>query len=272
MYLPVDDRAEFTLNTLFKPFIDDILLCENIKEIIRVIITHLPFGIAYETELRIRMRRDIINIPAQKHLVITILRNIILADICQNLVSIIHNDEKDIFYMKEDIVRWYKTNPIYIQYFPIPPSEIITIEITKNNITKTSKYNAVIIQDPSNLELTLTEEQIMGIAYAINAIKNNNIKLLSSITNGPISVSDIVEHSLIYRLPIILATEELKRPYRVDILQIDNSFLTVHFTTPEFMQGILSVANWCELSDNGKNILWKNLYQFTREGLLPLDF
>lgn len=93
---------------------------------------------------------------------------------------------------------------------------------------------------------------------------------MSSITKNIVSVSDIVEHTLIYRQPINLATEEIKRPYQVDVLQPNNTFLKVHFATPEFMQGIISVAYWKGFPDKGEEIIWKNLCQFTKEGHIPL--
>lgn len=259
-YLPIDNRANTTLNLLLEPFMNSLSAAQNVKDIVETLTTYLPPGIAHGAELRMRMNRAIKDTIAQKQLVDEIVRNMIIMDICRGLPSVSYeNDERHFYYMREDIIRWYESNSSNVPYFATPSEETITIEVKKNDIVKTSK-------------LTLGEDQMIGIAYALNGLNNNNIQLQSSITGGPVAISDIVNHTLVYRLPITLATEEIKRPYRVDILDTTGVFLTTHFVTPEFMQGVLSVAYWSQLPNNGKDILWKNLYQFTREGLIPLNF
>lgn len=259
-YLPADNRASATLTLFLEPFMTSLSTAENIKDIVRTLTNHLPPGIAHEAELRMRMNRAITEITARKELVAKIVRNMIIMSVCRNLLSVSYGSEgRQFYYMKEDIIRWYESNPTNVQYFATPPQETITIEVSKNDIIKTSN-------------LTLGEDQMIGIAYGLNGLKDHNIQLESSITGTPVAVSDIAEHALVYRLPITLATEEIKRPYRVDILQTTGAFLTTHFVTPEFMQGVLSVAYWAQLPNNGKDKLWKDLYQFTREGLIPLEF
>lgn len=259
-YLPADNRASTTLTVLLEPFMTPLFASENIKDIVRALTNHLPFGIAHEAELRMRMNRAITEITARKQLVAEIVRNLIIMNVCRGSPFVTNENEgRQFYYMKEEIVRWYESNPTIVEYFSVLPQETITIEVSKNNIVKTSN-------------LTLGQDQMIGIAYALNGLKDHHIQLKSSITGEPVAVSDIADHALVYRLPITLATEEIKRPYRVDILQATGAFLTTHFITPEFMQGVLSVAYWAQLPNNGKDTLWKDLYQFTRDGLIPLEF
>lgn len=259
-YLPADNRASTTLTVLLQPFMTPLFASENVKDIVRALTNHLPLGIAHEAELRMRMNRAITKIGDRKELVAEIVRNLIVMSVCRGFPFVTcENEGRQFYYMKEDIIRWYESNPTIIQYFGVLPQETITIEVSNNNMVKTSN-------------LTLGQDQMIGIAYALNGLKDHNIKLRSSITGQLVAVSDIAEHALVYRLPITLATEEIKRPYRVDIIQANGTFLTTHFITPEFMQGVLSVSYWSHLPNNGKNTLWKDLYQFTREGLIPLEF
>lgn len=245
-YLPVDDRAETTLELILQPYIDHLYDSDNVKDLITGIITYLPSGLAYETELRFRMKRGLTDIDDMKLLLDDIGTYIILSRVCKNLPYLLDNKGvKKYYYMRENIISWNNEH----EYFTPPPSEVITINIGSDSS-----------------ELELNQDQMVGIAYAVHNT-NNQIKLYSSVTNKEVQVDNIVKHSLIYRLPIDLATEQLKRPYRIDIG--DN---TINFTTPYFLQGVLSVASWLGLPNNGKNIIWKNLFQFTREGLIPLTF
>lgn len=259
-YLPSDSRAQITLDRFIQPLLTDLYASNNITEVVKAIVTNLPYGIAYDTELRMRFNLAITDIRERQVQVDNIARAMILLRVCDNLPAILDADENRIYYyMREDIIRWYNSDPINIDFFAVPDVEIITIEIHNDNETKTSN-------------ITLNEDQIIGIAYGLDALHDNHVTLRSSITNAVVAVSDIVQHALIYRLPITLATEELKRPFRVDILQADDIYLTIHFINPEFMQGVLSIAQWYHLPNNGKNFLWENLFQFTREALIELVF
>jgi len=258
-YTPADTRASLTLKHMITPYTSVLSEATSIREITNAIIKYLPPGIAYGTELRVKMIRgeNIIFLRNQASL-ITI--GIILRRVCEGLPSIITDEgNREIYYMREDLLRWYHSNPINAKYFMAPQDEIITVEIHTDDRIKTAV-------------MKLTEDQMIGVAYGLNGMNDNKIILHSSITNAPVEIDKIVDHALIYRLPIILATERLKRPFSVEILRPDKLFITVYFVNPEFMQGVLSVAQWYKFPDNGNGILWKNLYQFTREGMIPLRF
>ena len=263
IYLPADDRASRTVSLILEPFMASLSAAENIRDVTGAITNHLPVGFAHEAELRMMIDRTDTEFTARKFLVSDIVRNIIVTSVCRGFpVAICENGESRGYYMREDVVAWYESCPKNSNYFASPLEEIITVEISKDTVVNTS-------------HLTLNKDQMIGISYSLRGLYNSgnyDIRIISSITDAPVSVSDISHHALSYRLPIALATEEIKRPYRVDILESSGVFITVHFTTPDFMQGVLSVARWSGFLKNGKNILWKNLCQFTRDGLIPLKF
>lgn len=290
---PVDDRASVTLDRMITPYLNSILDSTSVKEIISAIITHLPPSIAHGVELRFRlfiMKEH--NFNTQRLYVIELAHKLITARICKfffdanvNLFNPMFTQNKNTrkdknnvvygdivgdprkIFSREDVIKWFRSIPDCDKYLTIPTDEIITVEVKFGD-----HFN-------SN-SLILTEDQIIGIAYGLNGIGKDNIILKSSITNNIISITNIIEHSLIYKLKILLATEKLKRPYQVDILQNNNklqsgqignnSYITIHFSNPEFMQGLLSVARWYQLPGDGKEILWKNLCKFTPGGNIPL--
>lgn len=260
-YTPADDRARTTLYYMIQPYLYAVTAARSLPEIVKAINQYLPPGLARDTELRIRIFRvhnhDFVN---QQLRALDIAREIIEIETSRELPSVVDaEDNKFYYYMREGLIRWFRSSPTNAEYLQTPPEEIITIQIKYGDKVKISA-------------LRLNQDQMIGIAYGLYAFNDDRVTLHSSITNAPVSVSDIAEHALIYRLPIDLATEKLKRPYTVDILTPAKTFMRVHFQTPEFMQGILSVAQWYQLPNQGKDFLWKDLTQFTREGIVPLTF
>jgi hypothetical protein len=108
--------------------------------------------------------------------------------VCEELPAVIDAEgNRTIYYMREDVVRWIiKLND---SHFQPPTQEIITIEVKYGDITKSST-------------MPLSEDQMVGIAYGISAMKNNKVTLRSSATKDLVEVENIAQHSLIYRLPI----------------------------------------------------------------------
>lgn len=260
-YTPADDRARITLHYMIQPYLEAVTAATSLLEIVNAINKYLPTGLAHDTELRVRMLRihnnDFISLQLRA---LDIPKEIIEIETSRELPSIVDaDDNKFYYYMREDLVRWFRSSPTNAEYLQTPPEEIITVQIKHIDTVKTSA-------------LRLNQDQMIGIAYGLYALNDGRITLKSSITNVPVSITDIAEHALIYRLPIELATEKLKRPYTVDIIIPSKTAMRVHFQTPEFMQGILSVAKWYQLPNQGKDFLWKNLSQFTREGIIPLTF
>lgn len=265
IHIPTDSRSSVTLSQMITPYTYALSRATSIKQVTKAIIDNLPPGIAHNTELRIKMIRGR-DIFVKSDQAATIAVNLILSQVCKGL-STIHDNQgnREIYYMREDLIRWYNSDLLNAQYFDAPNEEIITIAIQYDNSIKTAN-------------MKLTEDQIIGIAYGLNGIvanatiNNNKVTIHSSITNDRIEIDNITNHAIIYSLPITLATEEFKRPYRIDVIQPNKSFITLHFITPEFIQGILSVVQWYQIPNGGNGILWKNLFQFTREGLIPLCF
>jgi hypothetical protein len=244
IYKYADQRALLTLIKILAPYHQALTDTTSIKQITQVIIKHLPPSIAHNTELRVKMIRGQ-DILFKKEKTREIANDLIVSQICKELPAIYNQDgNREIYYIREDIINWYYSDPYNAKYLPPPEEENILIEIHHENNVKRST-------------MKLTEDQLIGIAYGLNAFADNKIILHSSIFLDPLDIKDITSHALIYKLPITLATEQLKRPFQVDILQPDTSFLTIHFITPQFMQGVLSVAQWYHLPNNGKNILWK---------------
>lgn len=259
-YIPADDRATVTLFRLMEPYIKAVNTSVSIKELTKAIAYHFPFQCAHLIELRLRM--ELIhgyNPTRAKFLAIKFAEDSIIRSVCETLQREIDSDSNfRYYYMREDIIRWFESQPWRKEQFNKPEEEVITVEISSREKIKTRT-------------LTLTEDQMIGITYGLTSMNDDRVVLYSSITENRVSISNIANHALIYRLPIDLATEKLKRPYSVDIVKADKTFQTLHFINPEFMQGVLSVAHWYGLPYNGKDILWKNLTEFTKQGVIPLQ-
>lgn len=252
-YHPLDSRARVTFNNLISNYLQAVSSASSIKDVVHAITQHLPPGVAHRTELRLKMTRGKKSLDDIKEQAITVAQDTILSRLGDKLLGR--------YYMREDVIRWYSENPVNLTP---PTQESITITVKYNDLSKSST-------------MALNEDQMIGIAYGLNSFNKNpessfTVALRSSITNSEVEVDQIAAHAEVYRMPITLATEELKRPYRVDIKDSENTYVTVRFINPEFMQGVLSAAMWHQLPQQGKGTLWKNLYQFTREALVPLEF
>lgn len=259
VYIPADNRAAITRDKLLEPYMRGIIASTSIKEVVAAMITHLPPVLAHETELRTRMHmvREH-NFSEQKLRAMEIAEELLEMMVSHNLKAYSDRDgNRRYYYMREDIIRWFNSNPDYARYLPQPPQEIITIELKYNGKSKTSA-------------MALNEDQMVGIVFALSGMKNDRVTLRSSITNQVVAVKDIAQHAISYLMGE-LATDRLKRPYRVGIKDPQGEFIDVHFLGPEFMQGVISVAQWYGLPDNGNNSLWRNLEQFTRDGIIPLS-
>lgn len=104
--LPVDDSAKFTLTYLLEPFTIALSTSENISDIAETLIDCFPPGLAYEPELRLRIKRSITTIIERKELIIKIIKKLLLASICLGLPYIKNNKAKrQFYYMREDIIR-----------------------------------------------------------------------------------------------------------------------------------------------------------------------
>lgn len=249
--LPADLRAEITLKQTLRQYLDKIENAVSSKDIVEAILHYLPPGLAHRTELRLRLymltNTNITAIKSQA-------KEITLAIIAQSISA-------STYYTREDVLLWYRDNTT--DYFIAPEDEIITITINDGNdhMPKTKAR-----------EVKLTQDQLVGIAYGLTALQSNRVQLESSLTKGTLDIVSIIKTAPLYFQTIELALDKLKRPYTVEIVDSNNFWQTIHFTNAEFMQGLASVAQWHGLSNNGKDIIWKNLTQFTREGLIPLQF
>lgn len=248
--LPADLRAETTLRQLLNPYLDKVENATSAKEVISAIGRHLPSGLAHQTELRLRLYM----LQDTKLSAIKSQAESITIDIIAKSISTLG------YYTRENILDWYEASAVAIRYFTKPSDEIITIT--------TGLHMAKI----KSREVKLSNDQFIGIAYGLHALQSTQVQLQSSLLTTPIDVATIIKTSTTYFQPIELAVNKLKRPYTVEIINRDDTSTNVHFSNPEFMQGLLSVAVWHDLPNNGNNILWKNLTQFTREGIIPLEF
>jgi hypothetical protein len=260
-YLPADDRAEATLNELLRVFTDRIRNGATFKE--AYVGGRLPPIIAAAIELRVNMRRQL-DLAQRKEAALEIAASVLAYQICHDLNLPSHERQDDAriyYYMREDILAWIELLRPTFPHFVVIDPETITIEITHEGQVKTS-------------QMVLSQDQIAGIAYGVAGIQvaDSSITLYSSVTQNVVDIRGLVEHALIYRLPLTLATEELKRPYRVEVLEHGDSYIRLRFVNPQFMQGLLSVAHWYNLPNQGRGSLWQHLEQFTREGVIPLGF
>jgi len=260
-YYPADNRASVTVNNLLLPFIQNVEAARTTAELRRCYSnSRLPPTIATDIELRVALNRSQ-PLEIQKENAIQTARLMIGYHVCRALElpnQLQPDDSRIYYYIRENIMDWLQRFPPDL-FFGNPGIEVVAIQINTINYNRQS-------------EMTLTEDQMMGIVYAIGGLNPDApaITIISSLTNEPVDVRSLIEHTLIYRLPTTLATEELKRPYRVEIRQSDGSYIRLRFVHPEFMQGVLSVAHWYRLSNNGRGSLWRSLEQFTREGIIPL--
>lgn len=263
-YHPVDDRATETLHQLVKPCRDAVSAALTMAGVGRALGAHLPGMIAHNIELKLRMNRMNDNHTQLIHLALSALDSGLAKEICEGLpVEIDEQEVRWFYYTREDVLRWYEERP-QKQYFVAPTmEETIDVQLLYGDHQLKMK------------RLILTQDQIVGISYGLVALEakyGHRIQWFSALLDRSVNERDIVRHTVIYRLPRDDATEKLKRPYSVDVLKEDETFQTIHFIHPEFMQGLVSAASWFDLPDRGKGILWKNLTQFTQEGVIELDF
>lgn len=259
--LPVDDRASKTLDILIEPLVSALNKSTNLKDATMAINDKLPRGISHNTELRMRFKRNLSNstIEQIKLTAIESVKNVIGYDLTRNSPILYdENGNKSTFFSRGDVVRWCNERPWANETFKIPETELITIEIYSEPV--------------QSLTLELTDDQLIGIAYGLNAIKDKRVRLVSSITNNIVNVNYIVKYSLDYKQKLDLATERLKRPYQIEIKQEDGTYQTVNFVNPQFLQGLISVAKWFNMKNNGKYQIWRNLTQFTKSGEVALKF
>jgi hypothetical protein len=263
-YDAVDDRAKETLHQIVKPCRDAVLTANTLPELGKVIKQYLPSMIAYNVELQLRIDRMNDHHTGLHVLAFMTIDSILGREICQGLpVEIDENGTRWVYYTREDIIRWYQERTRK-DYFVAPiTEEIIDVQLLYGDHQLKMK------------RLTLTQDQVVGIAYGLDVLETkygHHVQWFSSITGRALNEHSIVNHTLIYRLPRDDATDKLKRPYTVEVLKSDDTFQTLHFVHPEFMQGLVSAAMWFNLPDRGKGVLWRNLTQFTREGVVALDF
>jgi hypothetical protein len=249
-YLPVDLRARTTFNSLFIDYValmelDEFRSIEGIAKCLKIITDHLPIGIAHKCELQFKINRYGASIKGLKNRILEIIKKSILSLICEDLHNVFDEiGDRVFYYTREDIILWYKFAG-YPKYVKAPDEEIVTIEIKYDTIVKSSN-------------VTLTKEQLLGIIHGLYGVNDNHITLRSSIINDFIKREDMVKYT--YNLA------KSVYPYYVDILQPNGNYSTINFLTPEFMQGILSVAKWTHRND-----IWKNLYQLIDTNRIILD-
>ena len=260
IYTPVDNRSVITLNTMISPYINAVVLATSLKDIIDAMFIHLPPQTAADLELRLRMHiRNNKDFSQQKQMAIDLSKKLIELYVCQRLPYFYSDDNKVFYYTREDLVQWYNSNPVFHHFIQQSPPETITVSINYNGIIKTSN-------------ISLSKDQLIGICFSLYGLNINHITLSSSLDNQLINPTIIVNSSLLYTTPITTPMNKLQRPYSVDVVQPDKSFRTLHFLNPEFIQGITSVSSWNQLPNNGINVLWKNLTQYTYDGIIDLTF
>lgn len=240
---PVDNRATLTLTEMLTPFFILLDNSNDKKQITKVIVTHLPFGIASTLELKLAI------IDRNQRLTLTDQKSFIREQVISLLERIVTKGTGFKTYSREDLIRWYNSDPFYLKYFSQPSEETFTINV-----------------NTQQQRLRLSEEQLIGIAYGLHAMKNQltpHITIISSLTKSPIEIDRIVQNEGGYHHT--MSSKNIMRPYRVDILS-NSTFSPVYFAYPEFMQGLLSVAKWYQLPNRGEGILWQNLIANTPDG------
>lgn len=248
MYLPVDNRAEITINNILSNLFDKISKAKKIRDIGNILLENLPIGIAYESELILNISRNVESLENKKKLIKTI--------IYQSIAKRARRDNSSLYFSREDINKWYKASDIDKNFFPQPTSEIIKVDFIKNSIK-------------TKFDLSIDEDQLVGISYGIIAIgESQNIRLISSITSDIINIYEIVSRYSLYRKEPKSPIERLKKPYQVEILDQNYLFVTTYFDRIEFMQGVISPSSWLGIAHNGENLAWKFFYRFTQEGLI----
>lgn len=258
-----DVRANQTLQRLLTSYDSAIEAAASIKEVTAAITKYLPPGLAYDVELRVKMfmmTNKEKSLVTWKRVARNVAHDLVRQRVCHGLpYTRVQADRPVIEYTREDIIKWFTLDTNNTKYFTAPEDETVTVEIKYGDKTKVRS-------------LQLTEDQMIGIVYALVGLNDPRVTLTSSITQRPVEIKKIVNATPLYYNPIDVATEKLKRPYTIEVVQPDGTFKPLHFVNPEFIQGILSVAQWYGLPNQGRDILWKNLTQFTREGVISLEF
>lgn len=259
LYQPADDRAEETLKYLLATLWSALQAAQTQRDVGGMLSAALPFGLAHNTELQLRLEFPFgTEIEKLRTGAYTFAYKAIANSIAKDLPAILVLRNHIHYFTREDVIRWMRNSPIYKDVY-VPP-EIITISVTGF---------------PNSSQMELNEDQMNGLAFAIEGTEQARRPILmSSVTERPVDTAAIVAHSPIYVIEPPLATDKLRRPYRIDIRQADRTFKTIYFDDPDFMQGVLSVISWQSppLPNNGKGSLWENLQEFTRDGYVNLTF
>lgn len=238
----VDRRAEITIDALVAdikkwPDDDDRKIQKKIKQ---------QFGDLISSELELQyviFRRN--GYAKQSSL-------ILFADYIANKIKQLAAEKGYGYISREDVIEVLNNHPDLRRGLAIVPAEEITVDIKKIG----------------NFQLQLNRDQLIGISSGIYVLPGdirNMIIMHSSLTNEKIDIENIVDKAKIYQEIPELATEELKRPYRVMIG--DRVF---RFKNVEFMQGVLSVGMWFKVKDKGRGKIWDHLEEVTKDGIIPL--
>lgn len=248
----IDSRAVETLRELTFPFFFAVQKALDHRHLIRAILNNLPYGMASVLELKLVLqnRREDWGLNPEKAWLTQA-----AAEVIQSAITA-ETPFKSI--SREAVVDWYFRKPDHQKYLIAPREEIFEVTLPDANET-----------------MVLTEEQLMGLIYGLYAMGITDMKsdspvmITSNITNEPVEIQRLIDNATAYQRPIELATERLRRPYHVDLIMADG-VLPLYFQTPQFMQGLISVAAWYGLEDRGRDILWTDLTRFSREGDVPL--
>jgi hypothetical protein len=246
-YEPVDDRAQYSLDYILSNLQTFLDTCSNKHEIMAVLNETLPSHLAHTIELRMRITDSGTTLNNAAYFFVE--------DYIRESVSVHISPKNDTAYFThEDIVDWWQSTGQQLGQVLLPPQEE-TITISVKHL-------------PHAHELTLTHDQMNGIAFALLSLECDEVTLTSSITSQPILCRNITDRAILYLTP----PTRLERQYRVQIKQNSQHYRQLYFSHPQFMQGILSVAAWLNLPNQGHNTLWRNLEEETTEGIRPLTF
>ena len=251
---PVDDRADRALRVLLQPFNTTVDKVGSYPDIIKTMNDLLPNSVARDAEIML-VRKGKANLVIKQRHAREIVRDIIRMRICNGLVTL----ENQCYFSRQDIADWINNNPGYDTKLQVPPPE--EFKVTVEGVSNT---------------MIITEPQLVGICYGLDSNAVNAAGILINVTTviGQFDVeyTKIVDNSLVYNIAPDLATEEFKRPYRVEVNNADNQFHPARFDDPEFLQGLISIPHWAELPNDGNGSLWRNLQEFTREGWTDITY
>ena len=231
LYEFTDDRAE-TVYRVALSAIDESL---RTGDVARIISTRLPPALRFPTEISYVMQGRF-KLPPVSY-----------AETAKEVIQhrILEAAGTRHFVSSEELYAWFSREDNQ-PYFVQPPQETITITL-----------------NGSKFQSALRDDQLLGIAYGLLPLLGS-FTSQSSLTNRELDWRKIINTAPQYTT----ALEPHLQIGQYQLLYLPTKQI-LYFSSPLFLQGLISAARWRGLPNNGIGTLWQDLAKHVRGGLEP---